>query len=199
MQYVVQLILQSSSGDEALVNDLLTQLLTVATAFGSLIYDPIPKDASNDVLADRCRKVWKALEDTPDLNKILVSCMLKVCILFRCCFYDRLILILQMNCSEHLQQFRHWWETAADMKQSTFTQMEAINANGEYEVSSKDCVIANSVDEVVRLYVREEGLGDRMFGLSELQELHGKLVLIAGSKGENVNKFLEVIISFMFE
>ena len=73
MQVFVELMLGSSSGDHQIVNELLTNLLTVATAYASLIYDSIPQDASNDVLVDRCERIWKALEKTPNLSELLVS------------------------------------------------------------------------------------------------------------------------------
>ena len=83
--------------------------------------------------------------------------------------------------------------------------MEQIYANGVYEIGtvgdpSKTSVL-RSAEEAVRMEIRKKVRCD-VITLSELQELHGKLVLIAGSKGGNVNRFLEVgflvVLSFPF-
>ena len=73
MQVFVEIMLGCSSGEEQTNTELLTNLMTVTTAYAALIYDPISKDASNKVLADRCHRIWVALDETPQLPHLLVG------------------------------------------------------------------------------------------------------------------------------
>ena len=55
-----------------MINDLIAGLSTVGIAFDSLIYEEIPVDATNDVLAERCCILWETLDENPSLTKTLV-------------------------------------------------------------------------------------------------------------------------------
>lgn len=61
---------QTESEDHT--RDLLTHLHTVGTAFAPLIYD-LPLDAGCEVLVGRCKGLWDALEETPNLAECAVS------------------------------------------------------------------------------------------------------------------------------
>ena len=73
LQHLVQLITSSGSAEGDDVNDLLADLITVASAFASLIYDQIEANASNEELSIRCKQVWDALEETPKMSLIMVG------------------------------------------------------------------------------------------------------------------------------
>ena len=92
--------------------------------------------------------------------------------------------------------FKYLSDTSAgDVKESTIKQMEEYYHNGAYEIGVPDTLV-HSVDEVVRLKVT--GLRDEVISLDKLMDLHGKLVLIAGQRGNEVDKFLEVSLSLGF-
>ena len=71
LQNLVVIMQRSAAGDD--VNDLVTDLRTVVSAFAPLIYEPMDKDATNDELAERCRQLWEALKNTPKMDELLVS------------------------------------------------------------------------------------------------------------------------------
>lgn len=89
--------------------------------------------------------------------------------------------------------FKYLSDTSAgDVKESTITQMEEYYHNGAYEIGVPENMVVHSVDEVVRLKVT--GLRNELISLDKLMEIHGKLVLIAGQRGTEVDKFLQVDI-----
>ena len=75
LQSFVVVAHQTESEDHT--RDLLTHLHTVGTAFAPLIYD-LPSDAGCEVLVGRCKGLWEALEDTPNLAKLAVSLWLQI-------------------------------------------------------------------------------------------------------------------------
>ena len=81
--------------------------------------------------------------------------------------------------------------TAGDVKESTITQMEEYYRKGTYEIGIPDTMV-HSIDEVVRLKVT--GLRNELISLDKLMDLHGKLVLIAGQRGNEVDRFLQVSV-----
>ena len=86
--------------------------------------------------------------------------------------------------------FKYLSDTSAgDVKESTITQMEEYYRNGAYEIGVPDTMV-HSVNEVVRLKVT--GLRNELISLDKLMDLHGKLVLIAGQRGTEVDRFLQV-------
>ena len=86
--------------------------------------------------------------------------------------------------------FKYLSDTSAgDVKESTITQMEEYYKRGEYEIGVPDMLV-HSLNEVVRLKVT--GKRNEVISLEKLMDLHGKLVLIAGQRGTEVDRFLKV-------
>ena len=70
--------------------------------------------------------------------------------------------------------------------------MEDISANGCYQVGKKDRLPLSSIEKAISITVIGRKAERNVIHLKELQELHGKLVLIGGSRGDNITRFLEV-------
>ena len=62
----------AAGGEDALTYDKLSNLRTVGSHFGALIYN-LKKTADFRTLADGCKLVWQAMERTSSLPKLLVS------------------------------------------------------------------------------------------------------------------------------
>jgi hypothetical protein len=141
----------------------------VGSAYASLIYD-IPIDASCQVLVGRCKGLWDAL----DMESNLSSKM--------------------RDCNDKLSEFQRVKDTLGDVQKNAYKLMEAINANGVYEVSSVDLRV-HSIENVIRLKVKGETLGRRSFDLVTLRDLQSKLALIVGAESDSasIQKFLELL------
>ena len=61
----------AAGGEDDYTHDKLSDLRTVGSGFGALIYN-LPKDAGYEDLAERCRSLWEALQNSPDLPSKLV-------------------------------------------------------------------------------------------------------------------------------
>ena len=61
----------AAGGEDDFAHDKLSDLRTVGSGFGALIYK-LPDDAGYAVLAQRCRSLWEALRNNPDLPNKLV-------------------------------------------------------------------------------------------------------------------------------
>ena len=62
-----------AGGEDALTRDRLSNLRTVGSGFGALIYR-LPSDAGYQMLVDRCKAVWEALRSAPNLPDMMVQC-----------------------------------------------------------------------------------------------------------------------------
>ena len=62
----------AAGGEDDYAHDRLSYLRTVGSGFGSLIYN-LKEDTGFRELSKRCEFLWKALEDNPQLPKMLVS------------------------------------------------------------------------------------------------------------------------------
>ena len=62
----------AAGGEDALTHDKLSNLRTVGSHFGALIYN-LKEKADFRTLADGCKLVWQAMERTSSLPKLLVS------------------------------------------------------------------------------------------------------------------------------
>ena len=62
----------AAGGEDDLAHDQLSNLRTVGSGFGALIYN-LPKEAGYADLAKRCESLWEALRNNPDLPNKLVS------------------------------------------------------------------------------------------------------------------------------
>lgn len=102
----------------------------------------------------------------------------------------------QRDCNDKLSEFQRVKDTLGDVQKNAYKLMEAINANGVYEVSSIDLRV-HSIENVIRLKVKGEALGKKSFDLVTLRDLQSKLVLIVGAESDSasIQKFLEVKLS----
>ena len=61
----------AAGGEDDFAHDKLSDLRTVGSGFGALIYK-LPKDAGYRDLAKRCESLWEALQNYHDLSNKLV-------------------------------------------------------------------------------------------------------------------------------
>ena len=72
LQNFVNISLATAAGGEGdLARDKLSNLRTVGSGFGSLIYK-LPSDAGYETLMDRCKSLWETLQSTPKLPDMMV-------------------------------------------------------------------------------------------------------------------------------
>ena len=60
-----------ATGEDDLTHDKLSDLRTVGSGFGALIYK-LPKNAGYEDLTKRCKSLWQALQNNPNLPRKLV-------------------------------------------------------------------------------------------------------------------------------
>ena len=73
LQNFVNILLATVAGGEGdHARDKLSNLRTVGSGFGALIYK-LPPDAGYETLVDRCRLLWKTLQSTPKLPDMMVQ------------------------------------------------------------------------------------------------------------------------------
>ena len=63
----------AAGGEDDLTRDKLSNLRTIGSGFGPLIYE-LPKTAGYHVLQEHCQSLWDTLKHAPQLPKIMVSC-----------------------------------------------------------------------------------------------------------------------------
>ena len=61
----------AAGGEDALTRDRLSNLRTVGSGFGALIYD-LPSDASYQILVGRCKTLWETLDSASNLPQMMV-------------------------------------------------------------------------------------------------------------------------------
>ena len=61
----------AAGGEDAYTRDRLSNLRTVGSGFGALIYR-LPPDAGYETLVDRCKSLWDTLRSAPNLPYIMV-------------------------------------------------------------------------------------------------------------------------------
>ena len=61
----------AAGGEDDLTHDKLSDLRTVGSGFGALIYK-LPKNAGYADLTERCESLWEALQNNPNLPSKLV-------------------------------------------------------------------------------------------------------------------------------
>ena len=73
LQKFISVALSTAAGGEGdLANDMLSNLRTVGSGFGRLIYD-LKSDAGFTAFKDCCKSLWDFLKHTPSLPDMLVS------------------------------------------------------------------------------------------------------------------------------
>ena len=63
----------AAGGEDAYTRDRLSNLRTVGSGFGALIYR-LPPDAGYKILVDRCKSLWDTLKSAPNLPYMMVRC-----------------------------------------------------------------------------------------------------------------------------
>ena len=63
----------AAGGEDAYTRDRLSNLRTVGSGFGALIYR-LPSDAGYQTLVDRCKTLWETLRSAPNLPDMMVQC-----------------------------------------------------------------------------------------------------------------------------
>ena len=61
----------AAGGEDDFTRDKLSNLRTVGSGFGALIYR-LPPTAGYKTLVERCRSLWDILKSTPQLPKLMV-------------------------------------------------------------------------------------------------------------------------------
>ena len=61
----------AAGGEDDFAHDRLSDLRTVGSGFGALIYN-LPQDAGYHELSQRCTSLWNSLENNPKLSRKLV-------------------------------------------------------------------------------------------------------------------------------
>ena len=62
----------AAGGEDAYTRDRLSNLRTVGSGFGALIYR-LPSDAGYETLVDRCKSLWDTLRSVPTLPHMMVQ------------------------------------------------------------------------------------------------------------------------------
>ena len=100
-----------------------------------------------------------------------------------------------------MEWFKSVKETQGSVEVTAIGQMSSILKNGCYFIGSSRPEIHQTINEIIRLRLREKDKDSRIvkkkYNLEELHDLESKLVLITGSKAEyrnEVDLFLDVSI-----
>ena len=70
--FVTVALATAAGGEDDLTHDRLSHLRTVGSGFAAFIYN-IKEGDGYKQLEDKCSSLWEALENNPDLPKLLVS------------------------------------------------------------------------------------------------------------------------------
>ncbi|XP_066560678.1 E3 ubiquitin-protein ligase rnf213-alpha [Amia ocellicauda] len=161
-----------SAGENDLDVDRVACFHDAVLGYSSMLYD-LKADASFDVFKEALKKLWKALDNDPNLPK-------KLC-----------------DTARHLEWLKTVKDSHGSVELSSLSLASAINKKGIYIISSKDQKKL-SLDNVIQLKIpeeHEEGQELRCYSLEDLKELQNKLMLMSG-KGEQgqceVEHFAEV-------
>eukprot|EP00731_Ephydatia_muelleri_P024237 Em0016g508a len=171
LQSFVNVSLTTSAGEGDLANDKLSALSIVGTGYRSLIYE-LKLDASFETLSKSCTTIWKALDENPNLPKLL------------------------MDCNSELEWYKSVKATQGRVEVTSFELMRNILQYGRFTIEShQGC---NDIHDVVHVDLDDKKLAKKNFTLDELRDLESKLVLITGSKTEQrtqVDLFLDTLHS----
>ena len=152
----VNIALATGAGGEGdLTNDKLSNLKTVGSGFGPLIYK-LPKTAGHKKLQENCKTLWDTLKLSPDLSEMMRSC------------------------EQEIDWYQSVKETQGSVEKTSFGQMRNINQYGCYEIGSKGKGILFSRSEAIHLKLRQsrqKKIAKLQYTHNELRDLESKLVL----------------------
>ena len=186
----------AAGGEDDLAHDKLSNLRTVGSTFGPLIYK-LPTNAGYAELAKRWESLWQTLPTSQDLPKKLVRsfCSLK----FQNALQSKMFFFpsMQKDCNQQLEWYKSVKDTQGSVEVTSFGKMRNILKYGHYRVGSNSTQTVQSIHDMIHLNLESTGkqLPQTNFSLDDLRDLESKLVLITGSKSENrkeVDQFLNV-------
>lgn len=192
IQNFVNIALATAAGGEGdLSHDKLSHLRMVGSGYGSLIYG-LEETTGFMELKEACTFLWEALENNPNLPKLLVR------IVTYCLIHYMTIHSIQEDCNKDIGWYKSVKETQGSVEVTSFGQMRNILKYGHFIVGTTlQSKLVHDVYHLVslKLIPRDKYLRKTSYNLDELRDLESKLVLITGSKAENrteVDHYLNV-------
>ncbi|XP_048046866.1 E3 ubiquitin-protein ligase rnf213-alpha isoform X2 [Megalobrama amblycephala] len=164
-----------SAGENDLDVDRVACFHDAVLGYSSMLYDLKP-DADFRLFKDMLKKLWKALDNDPNLPK-------KLC-----------------DSARHIEWLKTVKDSHGSVELSSLSLASAINTNGIYIISAQNqkklCL-----ENILKLQIMEEhdeGCETRIYSLEDLKDLQNKLMLMSG-KGDQgqceVDQFAEVFAS----
>ncbi|XP_067222276.1 E3 ubiquitin-protein ligase rnf213-alpha-like [Chanodichthys erythropterus] len=164
-----------SAGENDLEVDRVACFHDAVLGYSSMLYDLKP-DADFNLFKRMLKKLWKALDNDPNLPK-------KLC-----------------DSARHIEWLKTVKDSHGSVEMSSLSLASAINMNGVYVISAQNqkklCL-----EGVLKLHITEEhdeGCEAHTYSLEDLRDLQNKLMLMSG-KGDQgqreVNRFAEVFAS----
>ncbi|XP_049324067.1 E3 ubiquitin-protein ligase rnf213-alpha isoform X2 [Astyanax mexicanus] len=161
-----------SAGENDLDVDRVACFHDAVLGYSSMLYELKP-DAGFTVFKEVLKKLWKALDNDPNLPKKL------------------------RDTARHLEWLKTVKDSHGSVELSSLSLASAINTKGIYVISAENQKKL-SLDKVLKLKIPEmhdEGLEMRCYSLEDLRDLQNKLMLMSG-KGDQgqieVDQFAEV-------
>ncbi|KAF4115229.1 hypothetical protein G5714_002718 [Onychostoma macrolepis] len=160
-----------SAGENDLEVDRVACFHDAVLGYSSMLYDLKP-DADFKLFKETLKKLWKALDNDPNLPKKL------------------------HDSARHLEWLKTVKDSHGSVETSSLSLASAINMNGVYIISAQNQKLC--LEDILKLHITEEhdeGCETRIYSFEDLRELQNKLMLMSG-KGDQgqreVNRFAEV-------
>ncbi|KAL1277475.1 hypothetical protein QQF64_024148 [Cirrhinus molitorella] len=164
-----------SAGENDLDVDRVACFHDAVLGYSSMLYDLKP-DAGFEHFKEMLKKLWKALDNDPNLPK-------KLC-----------------DSARHIEWLKSVKDSHGSVELSSLSLASAINAKGIYIISAQNqkklCL-----ENILKIHIMEEhdeGRERRIYSLDDLRDLQNKLMLMSG-KGDQgqceVDQFTEVFSS----
>ncbi|XP_076843194.1 E3 ubiquitin-protein ligase rnf213-alpha isoform X2 [Brachyhypopomus gauderio] len=161
-----------SAGENDLDVDRVACFHDAVLGYSPMLYE-LKSDAGFRIFKEVLKKLWKALDNDPNLPKKL------------------------RDTARHLEWLKTVKDSHGSVELSSLSLASAINTKGIYVISAENQKKL-SLDKVIKLQIPEkhdEGLEVRCYSLEDLRELQNKLMLMSGKgeQGQNeVDQFAEV-------
>ncbi|KAM9457017.1 E3 ubiquitin-protein ligase rnf213-alpha-like isoform 2-T2 [Clarias gariepinus] len=164
-----------SAGENDLDVDRVACFHDAVLGYSSILYE-LKSDTGFSVFKEVLKKLWKALDNDPNLPKKL------------------------RDTARHLEWLKTVKDSHGSVELSSLSLASAINTKGIYMISAESQKKL-SLDKVLKLQIPEEhddGHEMRCYSLEDLRDLQNKLMLMSGKgeQGQNeVDRFAEVFAS----
>ncbi|XP_026862579.2 E3 ubiquitin-protein ligase rnf213-alpha [Electrophorus electricus] len=161
-----------SAGENDLDVDRVACFHDAVLGYSPMLYE-LKTDAGFRIFKEILKKLWKALDNDPNLPKKL------------------------RDTARHLEWLKTVKDSHGSVELSSLSLASAINTKGIYIISAENQKKL-SLDKVIKLQITEvhdEGLETRCYSLEDLRDLQNKLMLMSGKgeQGQNeVDQFAEV-------